>query len=99
MRTVFRRLGKIFNGTRETPAFTEQASAVSDSIFDSYSFVIGSLFSYFNDLPPEGKKHFVQRVHHFKSSKKSHFIGTESNTDAAILVNSWHVQVTFVLIN
>ncbi|TMI93300.1 MAG: zinc-dependent peptidase [Bacteroidetes bacterium] len=99
MRTVFRRLGKIFNGTRETPAFTEQASAVSDSIFDSYSFVIGSLFSYFNDLPPEGKKHFVQRVHHFKSSKKFHFIGMEEKNDAAILVSASAVKVTFGLKN
>ena len=78
MRTVFRKLGKFFNGNRETPASPEQAIVVSDSVFDTYSFIIGSLFSYFNYLAPEGKKRFIQRVYHFKSSKKFHFIGMEA---------------------
>jgi Mlc titration factor MtfA (ptsG expression regulator) len=99
MRTVIKKLRNIFGGNRESPVFTEQAIAVSDSLFDAYSFVIGSLFTYFNDLPAEGKRCFVQRVHHFKTTKKFHFIGLEENDDTATLVSSSAIQVTFGLKN
>lgn len=99
MRTVLRRLRHIFGGNQQTPAISEQAIAVSDSVFDSYSFIIGSLFSYFNDLSPEGKRRFVQRVHHFKSSKKFHFIGLEENDDTAVLVSASAIKVTYGLKN
>jgi len=99
MRTVLRKLRNIFGGNQESPASTEQTVAVSDSVFDSYSFIIGSLFSYFNDLPPEGKRHFIQRVHHFKSSKKFHFIGLEDSDEIAVLVSSSAIQVTYGLKN
>ena len=99
MRTVLRRLRNIFGGNQQSPASTEQAIVVSDSVFDSYSFIIGSLFSYFNDLPAEGKRHFVQRVHHFKSSKKFHFIGLEDSDEIAVLVSSSAIQVTYGLKN
>lgn len=99
MRTVLRKLRNIFGGNHESPASAEQTIAVSDSIFDSYSFIIGSLFSYFNDLSAEGKRHFVQRVHHFKSAKKFHFIGLEENEEIAILVSASAIQVTYGLKN
>jgi Mlc titration factor MtfA (ptsG expression regulator) len=99
MRTVIRKLRYFFKSDHKPPAPPEKAAAVSDTIFDNYSFVIGSLFSYFNDLPPEGKKNFVQRVHHFKSSKKFHFIGLEENDDTITLVSASAVQVTFGLEN
>jgi MtfA peptidase len=99
MRTVLRKLRNIFGGNHESPASTEQTIAVSDSIFDSYSFIIGSLFSYFNDLPAEGKRDFIQRVHHFKSSKKFHFIGLEDSDEIAVLVSSSAIQVTYGLKN
>jgi Mlc titration factor MtfA (ptsG expression regulator) len=99
MRTVFRKLGKLFNGHREAPAFTEQTITLSDSAFDTYSLVIGSLFSYFNDLSTDSRRRFVQRVHHFKSSKKFHFIGMEENNDAATLVSASAIKVTFGLKN
>src|SRR5690606_32424831 len=70
-----------------------------DATFSNYSFIIGSVFRYFNDLPPESKRKFVKRVHHFRNQKKFHFIGLEKNEDTAILVSSSAVQVTFGLKN
>ena len=72
---------------------------IEDSLFNNYSFVIGSLFTYYNELPEEQKRCFVSRVHNFKLSKKFHFIGLENNDDTAILVSSSAVQVTFGLKN
>jgi len=72
---------------------------ITDEIFNNYSFVIGSLFTYFNDLPAEEKYRFVKRVAHFKSGKKFHFIGLENNDDTAILVSASAIQVTFGLKN
>jgi Mlc titration factor MtfA (ptsG expression regulator) len=77
----------------------EEVVAINDSQFESYSRIIGSLMSYFNDLPVEGKRHFVQRVHHFKSSKKFHFIGMERSEDSSTLVSASAVQVTYGLKN
>ena len=99
MRTILRRLRYYFKNDQPGSVASEQVTAVSDSTFDSYSFVIGSLFSYFNDLPVEEKKRFVQRVHHFKTTKKFHFIGLEDNDDTAILVSASAIQVTFGLKN
>ena len=99
MQSILRKLRKIFGGNHPPPVLAEQAIAVSDSLFDSYSFVIGGLFTYFTDLPAESKKHFVQRVHHFKSTKQFHFIGLEENDDAATLVSASAIQVTFGLNN
>jgi len=99
MRTLLRKLGYIFKNDPKSTVSPEQATAVSDSIFNSYSFVIGSLFPYFNDLSADGKKHFVERVHHFKSTKKFHFIGLEDNDDAITLVSASAIQVTFGLKN
>lgn len=73
MRTFIRKLRYIINGSHESPVQAEEVAVINDSQFESYSRVIGSLIPYFNDLPVEGKRHFVQRVHHFKSSKKISF--------------------------
>jgi Mlc titration factor MtfA (ptsG expression regulator) len=83
----------------QTTASVSPDLSVSDSIFNSYSFIVGSVFSYFNDLPAEEKMKFIQRVYHFKSSKKFHFIGLEDNDDTAVLVSASAVQITFGLNN
>jgi Mlc titration factor MtfA (ptsG expression regulator) len=72
---------------------------VTDEVFEKYSLVIGSLFTYFNDLPQNHKRKFVQRVHQFKADKRFHFIGLEENDDIAILVSASAIQVTFGLRN
>ena len=99
MQAFFKKLGFFLKSDREIEAVPETRTSVNESVFNSYSFVIGSLFSYFNELPFEEKKRFVQRVHHFKSTKKFHFIGMEENDDVSTLVGASAVQVTFGLRN
>jgi hypothetical protein len=99
MRTLIRKLRYIINKSHESPVVAEQEIAVSDTLFDSYCTVIGSLIPYFNELSPDGKKNFVKRAHHFRSIKKFHFVGMEQNEETAILVSASAVQVTFGLKN
>jgi Mlc titration factor MtfA (ptsG expression regulator) len=99
MHKFFRKLGFFLKTEGKAEVDTEVHATVSEPVFNSYSFVIGSLFTYFNDLSVEEKKRFVQRVHHFRSTKKFHFIGMEENEDASTLVSASAVQVTFGLKN
>ena len=99
MRTFIRKLRYFISGSNEPPVLAQQVIAVSESQFESYCSVIGSLIPYFNDLTPEGKKHFVDRVHHFKSTKKFHFVGLEHDENTTTLVSASAVQVTFGLKN
>ena len=100
MHPFLRKLNSIF--TRESVQASvpfKEEELVDDSLFNNYSFVIGSLFTYYNDLPDELKRRFVSRVHHFKVSKKFHYIGLENHDDTAILVSASAIQVTFGLKN
>ncbi len=100
MRSFLKKLNNIFShGSEPHPEIHVQEPQITDSLYNSYSFVIGSLFTYFNDLSEEQKRRFVNRVHQFKSTKKFHFIGLENNEDTATLVSSSAVQVTFGLKN
>jgi Mlc titration factor MtfA (ptsG expression regulator) len=100
MHPFLRKLNGIFaRGIVSPVAIAHVDLAVSDEDFNNYSFVIGSLFTYFNDLSQDQKLRFVKRVYQFKSTKKFHFIGLENNNDTAILVSSSAVQVTFGLKN
>lgn len=100
MQSLLKKLNGFFaRGTPPGPTHAPPEVAITDDIYNHYSFVIGSLFTYFNDLPPEQKTRFVHRVHQFKIGKKFHFIGLENNDDTAILVSSSAVQVTFGLNN
>jgi len=100
MQSFLRKLNTLF-ARAPLPASTSTVSevSISNELFDNYSFVIGSLFTYFNDLSQEDRMRFVKRVHQFKSTKKFHFIGLENNEDTATLVSSSAVQVTFGLKN
>lgn len=100
MHSFLRKLnGIFFRGPAPASPSIPADVAISDELFNNYSFVIGSLFTYFNDMPQEEKRRFAQRVHHFKSGKKFHFIGLENNEDTATLVSSSAIQVTFGLNN
>jgi MtfA peptidase len=100
MRTFLHRIGQLF-ASKIAPdkPFVQDYPAVTETVFDNYSFVIGGLFNYFNELPKHLKYRFVSRVHEFKESKKFHFIGLERSDDTAILVSASAVQVTFGLKN
>ncbi|HVZ56459.1 MAG TPA: zinc-dependent peptidase [Chitinophagaceae bacterium] len=100
MRSVLRKIREYF--TRKSPPVPEQSAEdfpLDDSQYDAYAFVIGSVFTYFNDLSPELKYRFVKRVNHFKHTKKFHYIGLEGNEDIATLVSASAIQVTFGLKN
>lgn len=100
MRSVLRKLIRYFGSTTTPPSATIHPDiSISEAAFNNYSFVIGSVFSYFNDLSPELKKKFIERVHSFKSTKKFHFIGLEEKDDLATLVSASAIQVTFGLNN
>jgi len=97
---VFRKLVRFFGKSAPPPIPTHHPEvAISDTLFSNYSFLIGSVFSYFNDLSPENKRLFVHRVHHFKERKKFHFVGMEEKSDMATLVSASAIQVTFGLEN
>ncbi len=100
MQSFLRKLNSVFaRGSSHARATHPEEVAVPDDIYDNYSFVIGSLFTYFNDLSAEQKQRFVKRVYQFRAGKKFHFIGLENNEDIAILVSASAVQVTFGLRN
>lgn len=100
MFSILRKLNGIFPRTNTYPSHSPPADIpVTDEIFNNYSFIVGSLFTYFNDLSQDNKMKFVKRVHQFKSTKKFHFIGLENNEDMPILVSASAVQVTFGLKN
>lgn len=97
---LLRKLNGFFTRGNDTPLPSLPIELpVSDEIYNNYSFVIGSLFTYFNDLSQDYKQRFVKRVHQFKSNKKFHFVGLENNEDMAILVSASAIQVTFGLKN
>lgn len=100
MQSFLRRLNNMFvSGKTAKPVAQAVEEDVDEMTFNNYSFVIGSVFSYFNDLPQESKRKFIERVHRFRLQKKFHYIGLEKNEDTAILVSSSAVQVTFGLKN
>jgi Mlc titration factor MtfA (ptsG expression regulator) len=100
MQSIFHRLNSFFTRA-DTSASSAQPEerAIDAAIFNDYSYIIGSVFTYFNDLPIVAKWKFVKRAHQFRQQKKFHFIGLEKNEDTAILVSSSAVQVTFGLKN
>ena len=100
MQTFLRKLNRLFAGNSTVASTDVPGDAhLSESDLNNYFFVIGSLFTYFNDLPHDLKTRFAKRVHQFKSARKFHFIGLEYNEDSATLVSSAAVQVTFGLKN
>jgi hypothetical protein len=101
MLSVFRKLNRWFAGNPlpapAAPSVVEES--VSDDVFNNYSFIIGGRINYFNELSPELKRRFVDRVYNFNRSKQFHFIGLEQKDEVPVLVGASAVQVTFGLKN
>ncbi|RYY57191.1 MAG: hypothetical protein EOO09_03370 [Chitinophagaceae bacterium] len=100
MHSFLRKLNSLFaqrSIATSIPYIEEQEMVDTDA--DHYAFIIGSVFTYFNDLPEELKRRFVKRVYHYRRLKQFHYIGVENNEDTAILVSASAVQVTFGLKN
>ncbi len=100
MQSILRKWGHLFARPQSTaPPVATQPTALSEELYGNYAFVIGSLFSYFNEMPAEQQHLFVQRAHEFRSAKKFHFIGLERHDEKAMLVSAAAIQVTFGLDN
>ena len=100
MQSLLRKLNGLFSPGASAPQVTPTVEGdVDEATFNNYSFIIGSLFTYFNELPQEMKLRFVKRTHLFRQQKKFHFIGLENTEETAILVSASAVQVTFGLKN
>ena len=101
MLSLLRKLNQFFIPRKlETTAHSLQREQnVGEEIFENYSSVIGNHISYFNELTPEQKRKFVNRVHHFISGKQFHYIGLESKEEIAVLTAASAIQVTFGLKN
>src|SRR5262245_24211518 len=102
MQGLFQRLNNFFFSRVDNPTPVQhhpEEPEISDELLSHYSFILGYVFSYFNDLPHESKIKFVKRVYQYKSNKKFHFVGIENKDDIAILVSASAVQVTFGLKN
>jgi MtfA peptidase len=99
MQSFLRKINGLFSPGVPKPAPLPAEVEIDTATFNNYSFVIGSLFTYYNDLPEESKWRFVNRTFQFRRQKKFHYIGLENNEDTAILVSASAVQVTFGLKN
>jgi hypothetical protein len=69
----------------EVPAQLPAEELVSDEIFNKYSYIISSRIQYFNELSPELKYRFVNRVHYYVSQKQFHYIGLEPKEEIPVL--------------
>lgn len=100
MQSILHRLNSFFNRANTSTSIPPIDEVEMDAaIFNKYSYIIGNVFTYFNDLPVAAKWKFVKRAHQFRKQKKFHFIGLEKNEETTILVSSSAVQVTFGLKN
>lgn len=100
MRAVLRKLFSIFASSPPSkPAEPLTEETVSEDVFNNYSFIISSRIAYFNDLDPDLKERFVNRVHRFIKTKQFHYIGLESKEEMPILVAASAIHVTFGLKN
>lgn len=100
MQSFLQKLNNLFarNG-KSTLAPQAEAEEMDAAIYNRYSYIIGSLFNYFNDLPVTSRWKFVKRTHQFRKQKRFHFIGLEKSEEIAVLVSSAAIQVTFGLKN
>ena len=100
MHSLLRKLNRFFaQGTVSTPTTKPVEVHVDDACMQRYSMIVGSVFTYFNDLSASSKKRFIQRVANFRAQKEFHFIGMEGGEDYEVLVSASAVQVTFGLKN
>src|SRR5688500_16898401 len=98
MLSFLKKLNRFFAPQRlETPAQLITEESVNEDIFNKYSYIISSRIQYFNELPPELKHKFINRVHNYIGQKQFHYIGLEPKEEIPVLTASSAVQVTFGL--
>jgi len=62
-----------------------------------YSSIISQYIAYFDELPEEGKKRFLERAIHFRGIKHFSYIGMEEKKEIPVLISAAAVQITFGL--
>lgn len=100
MNSILKKLNSLFLHEKSRAEAKQPGEATMDeSTYERYSYIIGSVFTYYNDLSPELKHRFVERVANFRAQKTFHFIGLQEKEDYEILVSASAIQVTFGLSN
>ncbi len=100
MYSVLKKLNSFFALSPPAVQVTPVAEvAVSEEIFNKYSFIISGHISYFNELSVELKNKFVYRVHNYIKTKQFHYIGLEQREEIPILIGASAAQVTLGLKN
>jgi len=62
-----------------------------------YAEIISKEFEYFRDLTDLEKERFLQRVYHFRKSKRFIYTGLDPQDEIEILISACAVQITFGL--
>jgi MtfA peptidase len=100
MSSVFQKINRFFSAPVAAPsAAVQREEAVSEDVFNNYSFIISGCINYFNELPADLKQRFVCRVYNYAKAKQFHFIGLERREEIPVLVAASAVQVTLGLRN
>ena len=63
----------------------------------NYSNVISLYIPYFNRLPTELKKRFLERTYYFKNHKNFHYVGMNEQAEIPILISAAAAQITLGL--
>jgi len=63
----------------------------------NYSSVISLYIPYFNRLPAELKKKFLERTYYFKNHKNFHYVGMNEQAEIPILISAAAAQLTLGL--
>jgi len=72
-------IGEYFqNGTHTTTTVTDGADREWET---NYSNVISLYIPYFNRLPAELKKRFLERTYYFKNHKNFHYVGINEQAE------------------
>lgn len=100
MQSFLRKLNRFFvQSTNSTAPPKPGEVQVDNATYERYAYLVGSVFSYFNDLPTTSQQRFIHRVANFRAQKEFHFIGLEKKEEYEVLVSASAVQVTFGLTN
>ena len=80
--------------------FVDSLSVSEEELYDElcqYETFIAPHFAYFNELDPQGKARFLQRVYNFKKKKTFHYERVLAEPKMPVLISACAVQITFGL--
>src|SRR6185369_938750 len=88
-------VGEYFqNGGQTTTNVVGEGNPVWET---SYSNIIALYIPYFNRLPAELKKRFLERTYYFKNHKNFHYVGMNEQAEIPILISAAAAQLTLGL--